>query len=89
MPWNEGEYQKHYKNLCGTCRFTKNSEGGNAVTCDTYSECSKCGWNPKVAKQRADKVRMRRAGMPEKKEPDKWFLGNGEFPRKMSLNVTK
>ena len=88
MPWNESEYQRHYKYLAGLCRFTKNSEGGNTVTCDTYSECSKCGWNPKVAKQRADKVRMQRAGMTEpvkKEEPDKWFIGNGEFPRKMSF----
>ena len=88
MPWNEGEYQKHYKNLFGLCRFTKNPEGGNLVTCDTYSRCDRCGWNPAVAKKRANKVRMERlkerfamenGTIPDNKE--KWFIGSGAYPK--------
>jgi len=85
MPWNEAEYVRHNKNLKGLCKFTKNSDGGNTVTCDTYSKCSECGWNPVVAKRRANKVRARRAKeRGDDAEPETWFLGSGEFPRKVT-----
>ena len=83
MPWNDAEYMRHYKSLTGLCKYTKNIEGGNVVTCDSYSKCSKCGWNPAVARKRANKVRAQRAReRGEGVEPPKWFLGKGEFPRR-------
>lgn len=82
MAWNENEYYKHIKYLAHMCPYTKQKDGGNGVQCDTYSKCSKCGWNPKVARIRKAKIRAERA-VPQ--EPEKWWIGRGEFPKKMSF----
>lgn len=52
------------------------------VTCG-WQECETCGWNPRVAKERADKVREKLKGeRPKKRET--WLIGKGPFPEKMS-----
>ena len=78
MPLNEAEYYKHHHSLAHFCPYTKQPDGGNGVQCDSYSNCSKCGWNPKVATARKYRIRLERMRKPE---PEKWLLGSGEFPK--------
>lgn len=46
--------------------------GNAAVICPDHSQCSRCGWNPKIAAKRLEKIekelkRRRRSAAAEKK----------------------
>ena len=85
MPWNENEYINHHKHLAHMCPYTKQHDGGNGVQCDSYSHCGKCGWNPRVAKQRKTKIRRDRAEQPV----ETWWIGRGEFPEQYTKDVVE
>lgn len=86
MPWNETEYLNHHKHLAHMCPYTKQPDGENGVQCDSYSHCGKCGWNPRVAKQRIYKIRLERQ---KPKEPERWLIGRGEFPERYFKDVVE
>lgn len=51
----------------GTPKFDcPHNEG---VACDDYKQkpCHRCGWNPKVAQKRLEKICEKRGSTPEKK----------------------
>lgn len=47
--------------LAGNCRYNI------GIECDNRSMCDKCGWNPKVEKERKEKLREKEEAEDEKK----------------------
>lgn len=61
--------KKHGK--CHECFFNC------AVECDQLKTCDRCGWNPKVAKKRADKVRK----ALNNQTAEFWLIGSGSYEK--------
>ena len=72
----------HSKHRIGMCKYTEREGLGNIVECDDLITCNRCGWNPAVAKKRAEKVRAERRGELPPKEKERWLIGRGEFPQR-------
>lgn len=50
-------FGKHKRAKVGMCKYTWKEGTGNIVECDTLQPCERCGWNPTVAKRRANRIR--------------------------------
>lgn len=68
------KFQTHSDRITHPCRYTYDSQGRNAVMCDSDSDCLNCGWNPVVAKARTQRW------LEQNPAPAKWLIGNGQFP---------
>ena len=74
----ELKYAIHSATITKPCKFV----AADAVLCDKGSVCSRCGWNPEVAKARSKRIRAWMNRQPIQPPREKWYIGNGAYPNK-------